>query len=324
MTKKAKKGKKEQAPAAGESRALVAASDVLRGALEQAGLRAVVDKDYIVPLVNRRHVLWMKFKGKDGRSTITPYVLHAGLLDVLHQRGFKELSCKGLDPRRCVEMGHYNADAEKDFCLRSACTVVLKNGRTMTLEGDACKHNVQGVAGTAMARMAETRAIGRVVRRLCNISAVAVCELGRLDDLQEARLGDKVLDSGGVREVIDADFTVETPADGNRGFQAAEAAETRAKAHRTDQRDEKAWNAVNRTLHAMLTQTGTPIRGFHAWVKANLAKGGRAVGSFQELTVEELQRVHTAFMGLNPEKLDAVKAWATRWEERNPQEVSGS
>jgi hypothetical protein len=105
---------------------------------------------------------------RQGRS----FVLYAGLLDAAHAKGLKSIRTR-LVQSPAPENG------DTTICLAE---VELEDGRLFSGLGDATPQNVGRAIVPHAIRMAETRAKARALRDAINVGAVAVEELGDLDE----------------------------------------------------------------------------------------------------------------------------------------------
>ena len=279
-----------------------------------------IDKDYSIPLVRREHTLWLKFTDKTGLVTWKPYVTHQGLVDVLHQRGYKKLVTMRLPSIPCRAAGCYGA-TEADFTQVYQCTVVLKTGQEVSMSADACRHNtssmIHGDARTranAIARMAETRSIGRVLSRALNIGAAAILELPEVTAAQVWKKGDRIMAKGEVETIIDADFKVATgaaqPATHAAQPTPIQGPATEAATAKAKEAADAAWKEANTALHAEVGRLGLPVDGCHAYIHARSAEAlKRPVASIKELSAEDLRKWVVYFRDLKPSHAKMLKAW---------------
>jgi hypothetical protein len=105
---------------------------------------------------------------RQGRS----FVLYAGLLDEAHQRGLKSIRTQLLQAPMAE-------NGETTICH---AVVEMEDGRVFSGVGDATPENVGRNIVPHAIRMAETRAKARALRDAVNVGAVAIEELGDLDD----------------------------------------------------------------------------------------------------------------------------------------------
>jgi hypothetical protein len=105
---------------------------------------------------------------RQGRS----FVLYAGLLDEAHQKGLKSIRTEMLQ----------SPAAENGETTICRAVVEMEDGRVFSGIGDATPENVGRNIVPHAIRMAETRAKARALRDAINVGAVAVEELGDLDD----------------------------------------------------------------------------------------------------------------------------------------------
>lgn len=205
MAKKAKTKKRNA------NRSLVAASEVraiMTAAAAEMGVTPFhVDKDYRITKVLRKFILWMEFTNNDtGEMTRTPYAEHDGLIDALKREGFREVDNDALEPMPCLKAGCQGAN-EKQYQQRVKTRIVLKNGQSWSATGAACQHNttatIHGRKNSTLA-MAETRAMGRVIRRLLNVGVMSIMELPEIDKTVRWKKGDDVLTPRGVEKIIES------------------------------------------------------------------------------------------------------------------------
>src|SRR5438105_1136962 len=109
---------------------------------------------------------------RQGRS----FVLYAGLLAEAHDKGLKAIRTRLLQ-----SPAPDNGDTT--IC---AAEVELEDGRVFTGIGDATPQNVGRNIVPHAIRMAETRAKARALRDAINVGAVAVEELGEVEDAPSA------------------------------------------------------------------------------------------------------------------------------------------
>ncbi len=274
------------------------------------GLRPIIDRDYTIPFVRREHVLWMKFVSKDDKHLVTwnPYVIHKGMIDVLSQRGYRSIECIGLDPRPCLQAGCYQAN-EKDYMQRAACRIELKNRSWVRMEADACRHNTSSMIsgygkprGNAMARMAETRAMDRVISRLCNVGAVSILELPELDKSAVWKQGDRIMSTSEINTIIEGEVL---------NAESQPVHEKTQEAEQPEQTEERM--RANRALHGALSELGIAVEPFHKYVHATSTKVyKRNIASMKDLTVSELNDWTQYLKGLGPDELDKLRAWSAK------------
>jgi hypothetical protein len=180
-----------------------------------------IDPNYQIAMFRREHIMWQLFKQKDGTSVAKPFALHAGLVDVLNQRGYTELSTRLLPARPCMETGCRGyldlrkGDRETDYQQVAEATVKIKNHdwkktgetTTVTMSATACRHN-SGMKGTRYTELAETRAISRAISRAINAGVCTVIELSDLDKGAVVKIGDRILSKAEMGNVIEAEFAV--------------------------------------------------------------------------------------------------------------------
>lgn len=105
-------------------------------------------------------------KGKD-------FVLYAGVLDLATQTGLQKLE---------VELLQYPT---KENGFEAICRAVAEgsNGEVFSDVGDANPNNCNPMIAKHLIRMASTRAKGRALRDMCNISIACLEELESMDDV---------------------------------------------------------------------------------------------------------------------------------------------
>ena len=128
------------------------------------------DKNYFIPIVQRRHTLWLKFVDKkSGQVSWQPYIRHPGLIDALEQRGWKEFTTERLESMQCIKCNCYNA-RESDWTQRFRCRVVLKDGKVATFEGDACRHNTSFAGCGEIDAGLDNRSVPMTLLQIRNLS----------------------------------------------------------------------------------------------------------------------------------------------------------
>ncbi len=107
------------------------------------------------------------------------FVLYAGLLNLAHEQGLKEIRTE------LVQVPHED-NSRVAICI--ATIVLEKDGvqSTFTGIGDAAPNNVAPAMQTALIRMAETRAKARAMRDAVNVGVTALEELGDADATDHA------------------------------------------------------------------------------------------------------------------------------------------
>jgi hypothetical protein len=105
---------------------------------------------------------------RQGRS----FVLYAGLLDQAHEQGLRSIRTQLLQSPS-------PENGETTICQ---AVVEMGDGRVFSGIGDATPQNVGRNIVPHAIRMAETRAKARALRDAINVGAVALEELGELDD----------------------------------------------------------------------------------------------------------------------------------------------
>jgi hypothetical protein len=105
---------------------------------------------------------------RQGRS----FVLYAGLLDEAHEKGLKSIRTEMLQAPTAE-------NGETTICM---AVVEMGDGRVFTGIGDATPQNVGRNIVPHAIRMAETRSKARALRDAINVGAVALEELGELED----------------------------------------------------------------------------------------------------------------------------------------------
>ncbi len=105
-------------------------------------------------------------KGKD-------FVLYAGVLDLANQKGLQKLEVKLLQ------------FPTKENGFEAICHAVAegKDGQVFSDIGDANPNNCTPMIAKHLIRMASTRAKGRCLRDMCNISIACLEELESMDDV---------------------------------------------------------------------------------------------------------------------------------------------
>lgn len=113
---------------------------------------------------------------RQGRS----FVLYAGLLDLAHQHGLREIR---------TEMLAFPNPENDNTALCMATVTLVKEGQELTFTGigDASPRNVAPAMQTCLIRMAETRAKARALRDAVNVGVSAFEELGESEDRIEPR-----------------------------------------------------------------------------------------------------------------------------------------
>ena len=114
---------------------------------------------------------------RQGRS----FVLYAGLLDEAHEKGLKSIRTELLQ----------SPSAENGETTICQAVIEMGDGRIFTGIGDATPHNVGRSIVPHAIRMAETRAKARALRDAINVGAVALEELGDLEDAPSAPTWDE-------------------------------------------------------------------------------------------------------------------------------------
>jgi hypothetical protein len=114
---------------------------------------------------------------RQGRS----FVLYAGLLDEAHERGLRSIRTELLQA------------PSPDNGETTICRAVIEmgDGRVFSGIGDATPQNVGRNIVPHAIRMAETRAKARALRDAINVGAVALEELGELEDAPSAPTWDE-------------------------------------------------------------------------------------------------------------------------------------
>jgi len=116
------------------------------------------------PILDERFMT--NIKGKD-------FVLYAGVLDLATQQGLLKLE---------VELLQYPSKENGNEAICRA-VAVCKTGEVFSDIGDANPENCSEMIVKHLIRMASTRAKGRALRDMCNISTVCLEELSDLDDV---------------------------------------------------------------------------------------------------------------------------------------------
>jgi len=121
-------------------------------------------KTDVTPKLNDRFI--QNIKGKD-------FVLYAGVLDLANQKGLLKLE---------VELLQF---PKKENNFEAICRAVAegKNGEVFSDIGDANQNNCAPLIAKHLIRMASTRAKGRALRDMCNISIACLEELESMDDV---------------------------------------------------------------------------------------------------------------------------------------------
>jgi hypothetical protein len=96
-----------------------------------------------------------------------PFALYAGLLDEAHQQGLTSID---------TELVQAPTQANGDVAICRAKVTTSKG--TFSGLGDAAPNNVPNALGSALIRMAETRAKARALRDAVNVGITALEELG--------------------------------------------------------------------------------------------------------------------------------------------------
>jgi len=114
---------------------------------------------------------------RQGRS----FVLYAGLLDEAHEKGLRSIRTELLQ------------SPSPDNGETSICRAVVEmgDGRVFSGIGDATPQNVGRNIVPHAIRMSETRAKARALRDAINVGAVALEELGELEDAPSAPTWDE-------------------------------------------------------------------------------------------------------------------------------------
>ena len=109
---------------------------------------------------------------RQGRS----FVLYAGLLDEAHEKGLRSIRTELLQAPS-------PENGETTICR---AVIEMGDGRVFSGIGDATPQNVGRNIVPHAIRMAETRAKARALRDAINVGAVALEELGEIDDAPSA------------------------------------------------------------------------------------------------------------------------------------------
>jgi hypothetical protein len=114
---------------------------------------------------------------RQGRS----FVLYAGLLDEAHEKGLRSIRTELLQ-------SPLPENGETTICR---AVIEMGDGRVFSGIGDATPQNVGRNIVPHAVRMAETRAKARALRDAINVGAVALEELGELEDAPSAQSWDE-------------------------------------------------------------------------------------------------------------------------------------